>query len=122
MTARYTGMNPDGTGTLTDADHVWQSVSDILRTPIGSRLMRRNYGSLVQDLIDNPQNNVTRMQLMSAIVIALATWEPRIALSTVDVAFSASGAVTANMSGMLTETMEQQATTITLRGDSNGNG
>ncbi|NCF07981.1 GPW/gp25 family protein [Kosakonia sp. MH5] len=122
MTARYTGMNPDGTGTLTDADHVWQSVSDILRTPIGSRLMRRNYGSLVQDLIDNPQNNVTRMQLMSAIVIALATWEPRIALSIVDVAFSAGGAVTANMSGMLTETMEQQATTITLRGDSHGNG
>lgn len=122
MTARYTGMNPDRTGTLTDADHVWQSVSDILRTPIGSRLMRRNYGSLVQDLIDNPQNNVTRMQLMSAVVIALATWEPRIALSTVDVVFSAGGAVTANMSGMLTETMEQQATTITLRGDSNGNG
>lgn len=34
MTVRYTGMNPDGTGTLTDAAHVWQSASDILNTPI----------------------------------------------------------------------------------------
>jgi phage baseplate assembly protein W len=49
--------------------------------------MRRTYGSLIPDLIDNPQNAVLRMQLMSAIVIALATWETRIVLSEVDVVF-----------------------------------
>ena len=121
MTVRYTGMNPDGTGTLTDAAHVWQSASDILNTPIGSRVMRRDYGSLVPDLIDGPQNDVTRMQLMSAVVIALATWEPRITLSIVDVCYSQSGAVEAGLSGALTESMEQQTTTLTLRKSSNGN-
>jgi len=121
MTARYTGMNPEGTGTLSDADHVWQSVSDILQTPIGSRLMRRTYGSLIPDLIDNPQNAVLRMQLMSAIVIALATWETRIVLSEVDVTFSETAAVSARLSGTLTESMEPQSTTITLRSNSNGN-
>jgi len=121
MSARYTGMNPEGTGTLSDADHVWQSVSDILQTPIGSRLMRRTYGSLIPDLIDAPKNDVLRMQLMSAIVIALATWETRIVLSEVDVVFSKTAAVTANLSGTLTESMEPQSTTITLRGNSNGN-
>ncbi len=55
MTERYRGMNAAGTGTLTDEDHVWQSVNDILLTPVGSRLMRRNYGSLCPDLIDSPQ-------------------------------------------------------------------
>lgn len=121
MTVRYTGMNHGGTGTLTDAAHVWQSVSDILNTPIGSRVMRRDYGSLVPDLIDSPQNDVTRMQLMSAVVIALATWEPRITLSIVDVRYSQSGAVEAGLSGALTESMEQQTTTLTLRKSSNGN-
>lgn len=121
MTSRYMGMNPQGTGTLSDADHVWQSVSDILQTPIGSRVMRRTYGSLIPDLIDNPQNAVLRMQLMSAIVIALATWETRIVLSEVDVVFSETAAVSARLSGTLTESMEPQSTTITLRNNSNGN-
>lgn len=36
MTASYTGMNPDGTGALTDHDQLWQSVTKILTTPTGS--------------------------------------------------------------------------------------
>ena len=44
---------------------------------------------------------------MSAAVIALAAWEPRIVLDTINVTYSASGAVTAALSGMLTETMEK---------------
>ncbi|QUG76375.1 baseplate assembly protein [Erwinia sp. E602] len=120
MTERYRGMNAVGTGTLTDENHVWQSVNDILLTPVGSRLMRRNYGSLCPDLLDSPQNDVTRMQLMSAAVIALAAWEPRIALDTVDVSYSASGAVTAELTGMLIETLEKSSNTITLRSSTNG--
>lgn len=27
MTARYTGMNPNGTGTLNDTDQLWNSVT-----------------------------------------------------------------------------------------------
>lgn len=27
MTASYTGMNPEGTGALTDHDQLWQSVT-----------------------------------------------------------------------------------------------
>lgn len=54
MTTRYTGMNPDGTGNLNDTEHLKQSVRDILTTPLASRVMRREYGSLVPDLIDEP--------------------------------------------------------------------
>ena len=50
MTTRYTGMNPDGTGNLNDMEHLKQSVRDILTTPLASRVMRREYGSLVPDL------------------------------------------------------------------------
>lgn len=121
MSEKYRGMNATGTGTLTDEDHVWQSANDILLTPIGSRVMRRNYGSLVPDLLDAPQNDVTRLQLMSATVIALAAWEPRLALSTVNVSYSPTGAVIAEMSGLLTETMEKSAGTIELRSHNNAN-
>ncbi|EHD23643.1 MULTISPECIES: GPW/gp25 family protein [Brenneria] len=122
MSVRYTGMNPNGLGTLTDSDHLWQSARDILTTPIGSRVMRRDYGSIVPDLIDAPQNEVTRLQLMSATVIALTRWEPRIALNAVDIVYSASGKVEANLTGLITETMELSSGTITIKGGNSGNG
>lgn len=118
MTEKYRGMNAGSTGTLTDQDHVWQSANDILLTPIGSRVMRRNYGSLVPDLLDNPQNDVTRMQIMSAAVIALSAWEPRIALDTINITYSPTGAVTAELSGLLTESLEKSTGSVTLRSNS----
>lgn len=82
---------PDGTGNLNDMEHLKQSVRDILITPLASRVMRREYGSLVPDLIDEPMNNTTRLQCMSAAVIALTRWEPRIALDAIDVVWKAGG-------------------------------
>ncbi|MFJ5480881.1 GPW/gp25 family protein [Pectobacterium carotovorum] len=120
MSARYIGMNPDGFGTLADREHLWQSARDILTTPVGSRVMRRDYGSIVPDLIDAPQNEVTRMQLMSATVIALTRWEPRLALNTVDIIYSKSGKVEASLSGLITETMELSSGTITIKGGNGG--
>lgn len=61
--------------------HLQQSVADILGTPIGTRLERREYGSAVPDLIDAPDNALTRMQLYAAAAGALMRWEPRLRLS-----------------------------------------
>lgn len=66
-------------GTLLPPDeHLRQSVHDILSTPLGSRLMRRDYGSIVPFLIDEPAHVATKLKLMSAIATALVKWEPRI--------------------------------------------
>ena len=108
MTTRYTGMNPDGTGNLNDMEHLKQSVRDILTTPLASRVMRREYGSLVPDLIDEPMNNTTRLQCMSAAVIALTRWEPRIA-------WKAGGRAGVTLSGTVMQTMQNVELTITLR-------
>lgn len=77
--------------------------------------MRRDFGCVVPDLLDAPQNTVTRMQLMGATAIALAQWEPRISLTTVNVVFSETGAVTAELTGTITETMTETSNTIRLR-------
>lgn len=53
--ANYLGMNRATGAAIADLDHTRQSLSDILGTPIGSRVMRRDYGSLLSDLIDQPQ-------------------------------------------------------------------
>lgn len=67
------------TGTRMDAiAHLQQSVADILATPIGSRVMRREYGSLVPALIDQPDNLATQTRVYAAVASALMRWEPRL--------------------------------------------
>jgi len=77
------GLNNITGRAIGDLAHIWQSVRDILTTPIGSRVMRREYGSLIPELIDQPMNPATRLRLMSASVSALVRWEPRIRISSV---------------------------------------
>ncbi|MGH6997907.1 MAG: GPW/gp25 family protein, partial [Phenylobacterium sp.] len=53
-------------------------------TPIGSRVMRRDYGSALFDLIDQPANLLTKLRLSAAIAMALMRWEPRVTLKKID--------------------------------------
>ena len=82
----WCGMSAATGRTLNETDHILQSVRDILATPVGSRLMRRTYGSELFYLIDQPQHAATRMRLMAAIVDALTRWEPRIRVRRVELA------------------------------------
>lgn len=65
--------------------HLAQSIADVLTTPIGSRVLRRDYGSLLPELIDAPFNGATRLRLYAAVALALLRWEPRIRLSRVQI-------------------------------------
>lgn len=62
---------------LEDFAHVQQSVEVILTTPIGSRVMRRDFGSELFDLIARPMTDQVILAVYGAVVIALARWEPR---------------------------------------------
>lgn len=68
---------------LDELAHIRQSVRDILTTPVGSRVMRRSYGSLLPELIDQPMHGATRLRLYAATYMALLQWEPRIRLTAV---------------------------------------
>lgn len=81
MSTRYLGLDAATGQQLSDLDHIRQSLRKILTTPIGSRVMRRDFGSLIPDLLDRPLNGKTHMQLMAASVMAISTWEPRVDLS-----------------------------------------
>nr|WP_300306902.1 GPW/gp25 family protein [Halomonas sp.] len=77
------GMNATTGTSLDGVEHIRQSVGDILMTPIGSRVMRRDYGSLLPELIDAPLNDTTLLQAYSATIMALIRWEPRIRVTAV---------------------------------------
>lgn len=80
------GMNKN-TGKEISTHHLSQSVYDILTTPIGSRIMRRTYGSKIFELIDSAYNKEGELMLISAIADAIMKWEPRIKLEQVKVSF-----------------------------------
>lgn len=73
--------------------HISQSIADILSTPIGSRLMRRGYGSFIPRLIDQPMTPANILRLQAATAQAIMKWEPRTRLRRVVHSMDASGCV-----------------------------
>lgn len=70
---------------INELTHLRQSIGDILTTPIGSRVMRHEYGSQVPMLVDQPDNRITQLRLLSAAASALMRWEPRLAVSNIEI-------------------------------------
>lgn len=93
------GMNALNGRNLTGLDHLKQSISDILNTPIGSRVMRRDYGSRLFELIDAPLNRETLVDIYAAVAEALMKWEDRLVLSAVDVTGAMVGQVVLRITG-----------------------
>ncbi|EMF6669770.1 GPW/gp25 family protein [Serratia marcescens] len=91
------GVNNRTGKRLSGAAHLRQSVSDILNTPIGSRVLVRDYGSDLFSLVDNPRDDLTRLRIIAATASALARWEPRLTVKRVVVSFpeNSSGCVLA---------------------------
>lgn len=80
------GMDARTGKALDDIAHLQQSIADILTTPLGSRIGRRDYGSLLPALIDQPFNAVTQLKLFGATATALMRWEQRIRITRVSLA------------------------------------
>lgn len=106
MTACYIGMNRDTGRAITDAEHISQSVGDILRTPVGSRVMRRDYGSLLSAMIDQPQTPALELQIKVACYMAVLKWEPRVTLTAITTERQLNGKMIVNLTGQQKDTGE----------------
>lgn len=100
----YRGMNRQSGVIIEEIEQIRQSVSDILATPIGSRVMRRSYGSMLSDLIDQPQNDALHLQIMAASYMAILQWEPRIRLTNVTFDRPSDGKMVVKLSGNRVDT------------------
>jgi len=83
--------------------HLRQSVADVLSTPIGSRVARRDYGSLLPELLDQPMNALGRMRLVAATALALSRWERRLRVSAIAVDARADGRVSLTIDATRTD-------------------
>lgn len=93
------GMNAMTGRALSGAAHLHQSITRILTTPVGARLMRRTFGSALPDLIDAPDHGATRLRLYAAIAQALMCWEPRWHLIRLQARREAAGTVVIALEG-----------------------
>lgn len=80
MMSRYNGS------TLTELEHIQQSLEDIATTPIGSRIVRREYGTLLANLMDQPISEALYLKIYSTLYSAYVRWEDRIEISQINVA------------------------------------
>ena len=91
---RSTGQPLDGWAA------VEQSLGVILTTPIGSRVMRREFGSELMDLIGRPMTSEVVLALYSATAYAVERWEPRFRLTGVEMSTpAADGSITLALRG-----------------------
>ncbi|GHT57663.1 hypothetical protein FACS18945_2490 [Bacteroidia bacterium] len=93
------GMNGLTGRALGGAAHLRQSIADILSTPIGSRPMRRDYGSRIFQRIDSPMTGELVAEIYSDVVEALFNYEPRFEVSAVSVVSIDAGRIVLDLEG-----------------------
>lgn len=93
------GMSVNGQP-LTSIDHLRQSIRDILTTRKGTRVMCRDYGSRLPELVDRPVNPAFEMDIYAATAEALAQWEPRFELSQVTITEASAGRIVLRLDGV----------------------
>ncbi len=106
------GINAKTGKALGGIAHLRQSITDILTTPIGSRVMRREYGSRIRRLIDAPTNRDTLLDIYAATAEALARWEPRFSLTSVKATSASPGKIVLDLTG----DYKPDGQTITIEG------
>ena len=92
-------MNINNGANIPEINHLKQSISNILTTPIGSRVMRRDYGSNLFNKIDHPINGELIAQIYLDIVESLFIWESRFELDQVAVQNIQNGKITIDLEG-----------------------
>lgn len=93
------GMNNSNGGYLDDINHLKQSIIDILTTPIGSRVICRDYGSNLFQLIDQPINKSLFSKIYAVVAEALDKWEPRFRVEKITINSIKEGHITLSLIG-----------------------
>lgn len=105
-------MNVHTGRSIADMDHLRQSITDILSTPIGSRVMRRDYGSRLFKRLDAPLTGELLAEIYADVVEALFSYEPRFEVTNVSVVSMENGHLILDVTGKYLITGED----ITLNG------
>ncbi|MNF93154.1 Lysozyme [compost metagenome] len=84
---------------ISGVEHLRQSIEDILSTPLGSRRMRPDYGSLLRRFVDLPVNDGWKSAVQAEVAQVLGRWEPRLKLERVRAVAVLEGRITFELTG-----------------------
>lgn len=101
------GMSKQNGGYLDDLSHLKQSLIDILTTPVGSRVICRDYGSEIFQLIDEPMNKAFFPRIYAAVATAIDNWEPRFKVEKMTIKSVKEGHITLSLVGTYLITQER---------------
>ena len=87
--------------------HLRQSIEDILTTRIGTRVERRDYGSRLPDLVDEPINGQLKVEVFAATAQALRRHEPRLRVKRVYVDEAGPGYLSVSLDAVYVPANEQ---------------
>lgn len=66
-------------------DVIWSSIVNILLTPIGTRIMLPEFGSMVPSMVFEPNDDLLMQMCRAYVFDAINRWEPRVQISRADV-------------------------------------
>lgn len=96
---------------LDEIADIRHSIADIVKTPVGTRVMRRTYGSHVFDVIDAPGNEIGALRAIAAAADGIYRWEKRVRLKSAHLSVTLDGAAT------LTTTCAVKGSDLTITAD-----
>jgi len=101
--------------TITGADVTVQQIADVLTTPLGTRVMRRDYGSLLFDLADMPLNSATMLLQNMAAAQAITQWVDGVTVNRAAISGDfASGQAILNLSATIASNAQNQTSLAVL--------
>jgi len=94
------GMDRTTGAALSGVEHLRQSISDILTTPVGSRRMLPAYGCQLRRFVDMPVTAGWKSAVQAEVAHALNLWEPRLKLQAVRVTAVLNGVISFALKGV----------------------
>ena len=99
LAGQLSGMNREAGGAFSGILHLRQSIDDILTTPVGSRVMRPEYGSELPRMVDQSANRGWMSAVQAEVARAIGRWEPRLKLRRAVVESVIDGKITIRIDG-----------------------
>lgn len=66
---------------VTDEESVYQSINNILNTPKMTRLFNPEFGSSLDDILFEPMDELTSLQIFHLVITSIVLWDKRVILN-----------------------------------------
>jgi len=90
-----------------------ENVIHILLTGVGERVMRRDYGGGIRQLVHDPNNDALRAIVQHQIAKSVGQWEPRVLLQSVTVT-QQNGTLYAEIQYVIRRTQQLQSLSVPI--------